>query len=107
MQRAGINYVEGACWNERVMGNTAITTSLLEKMPVQVCAEEHYCLEFHGWACSAAPINETKPLNEVEQQAVVQALKLAGGNVSQAAQRLGVSRTTIYNKLNKYSLTKI
>lgn len=58
LQRSGINHVEGACWTEKVMGNTAITISLLEKIQMQVCGEEHYCMKFHEWACSAAPIKD-------------------------------------------------
>ncbi len=48
------------------------------------------------------PVTDTRSLVEVERQMVVEALQLAGGNVSRAARQLGVSRTTLYNKLRKY-----
>ena len=44
------------------------------------------------------------PLDEVERRAIVHALKVTGGNMSDAAQRLGIGRNTLYRKLEKYNL---
>ena len=44
------------------------------------------------------------PLDEIEQNAIVHALKVTGGNMSDAAQGLGIGRTTLYRKLEKYNL---
>jgi len=44
------------------------------------------------------------PLDEVERRAIVHALKVTGGNMSDAAQQLGIGRTTLYRKLGKYNL---
>ena len=44
------------------------------------------------------------PLAEVERQALVQALEVSAGNVTQAAQGLGLNRATLYRKLKKYGL---
>ena len=44
------------------------------------------------------------PLDEVEQNAIVHALKVTGGNMSDAAQGLGIGRNTLYRKLEKYNL---
>ncbi len=44
------------------------------------------------------------PLDEVERRAIVRALKVTGGNMSDAAQRLGIGRNTLYRKLEKYNL---
>jgi len=43
-------------------------------------------------------------LDEVERRAIIHALKVAGGNMSYAAQQLGIGRTTLYRKLEKYNL---
>ena len=51
---------------------------------------------------SGAP--EILPLEQVERQAVVQALEASGNNVSEAAQALGINRATLYRKLKKYGL---
>jgi transcriptional regulator of acetoin/glycerol metabolism len=52
-----LNFVTGACWDEKYVGNTAINTALFEDKPVQICGIEHFCLAHRDWACSAAPIH--------------------------------------------------
>lgn len=44
------------------------------------------------------------PFDEVEKRVLQHALKLTKGNVSQAAKELGIGRTTLYRKLEKYHL---
>jgi transcriptional regulator of acetoin/glycerol metabolism len=48
-------------------------------------------------AAAAAPANRT--LEEVEIEMIRSALDAAGGNISEASKRLGISRNTIYRKL--------
>lgn len=54
-----------------------------------------------GAPAPAAPV-PVRPakLRELEREAIAQALAAAGGNVSVAARRLGISRNTIYRRLN-------
>lgn len=47
---------------------------------------------------AAAP-QPTRPLEEVELEMIRQAVTAAGGNISMASKRLGISRNTIYRKL--------
>jgi two-component system response regulator HydG len=42
------------------------------------------------------------PLEEVERQSILEAVKAAGGNKSEAARRLGITRKTLRKKLAKY-----
>jgi len=42
------------------------------------------------------------PLEEVERQSILEAVKAAGGNKSEAARRLGITRKTLRKKLTKY-----
>ncbi len=42
-----------------------------------------------------------------ERQAIVDALAAAGGNRTQAARNLGISRRTLYRRLNEYGLLKM
>ena len=48
---------------------------------------------------------QVAPLAEVERRAVQRALAAADGNVTRAARALGINRTTLHRKLNKYGLT--
>lgn len=52
-----LNFVKGACWAEKYVGNTAISTAIIEDKPVQICGDEHFSLVHRNWACSAAPIH--------------------------------------------------
>jgi two-component system response regulator HydG len=44
------------------------------------------------------------PLEKIEQEAIVNTLASAGGNKSEAARRLGITRKTLREKLKKYKL---
>jgi len=44
------------------------------------------------------------PLEEVEKAAIVQTLRETGGNKSEAARILGITRTTLNNKIRKYAI---
>ena len=43
-------------------------------------------------------------LEEMEKLAISQALRLTGGNKSEAAERLGIHRTSIYDKMRRYGI---
>jgi PAS domain S-box-containing protein len=69
------------------------------------------CKQFHAgssqsgdMAQSTPTTNEILPLEEIEKQALVHALEVTGNNITQAAQALGISRTTIHRKFKKYHL---
>ncbi|HYN21177.1 MAG TPA: helix-turn-helix domain-containing protein, partial [Thermoanaerobaculia bacterium] len=47
---------------------------------------------------------EDMPLEEVERALIQKALARYGGNVSQAAQALGLSRSALYRRLEKHGL---
>jgi two-component system response regulator HydG len=44
------------------------------------------------------------PLEEVEKASILQTLESAGGNKSEAARRLGITRRTLHKKLKKYGV---
>jgi sigma-54 dependent transcriptional regulator, acetoin dehydrogenase operon transcriptional activator AcoR len=52
-------------------------------------------------AAEATPASNpaTRSLDDIEIEAIRRALDAAGGNISEAAKRLGISRNTIYRKL--------
>jgi transcriptional regulator of acetoin/glycerol metabolism len=45
------------------------------------------------------------PLAELERRAIVHALGVTGGNVTVAAERLGIGRATLYRKVKALGLT--
>ena len=47
---------------------------------------------------------ETQTLDTLERDAIERALARAGGNISLAAQALGISRPALYRRLSKYGL---
>ncbi|MCX8126817.1 MAG: sigma-54 dependent transcriptional regulator, partial [Dehalococcoidia bacterium] len=46
-----------------------------------------------------------KSLREVERECIISTLRQTGGNVSEAARILGITRMTLYNKLREYGLS--
>lgn len=56
-------------------------------------------------APEAAP-DATASLEEMKQQAVLRAYRLAGGNVDRAAADLGIGRATMYRLLKKYGVMR-
>ena len=58
-------------------------------------------LELHT---SQRPLNESQTLEEMERQTIANAIAQCGGNLSQVAQQLGITRQTLYNKIKRYGL---
>ncbi|AGL03429.1 sigma-54-dependent Fis family transcriptional regulator [Desulfoscipio gibsoniae] len=48
--------------------------------------------------------NPVSTLEQIEKQAIREALQCFGGNISRTAQALGIGRNTLYGKLKKYDL---
>lgn len=48
---------------------------------------------------------EILPLEEVEKHAILEAIELKQGNLTQAAEALGITRATLYNKLKKFGVS--
>lgn len=55
-------------------------------------------------ACPPPFIPENMPLEEIEKVSILQTLKAADGNKSEAARRLGITRKTLHKKLKKYGV---
>ena len=56
---------------------------------------------------SQTPETTSTTLQEMEKNALIEALKIAGGNVKQVAESLGISRTTCYRKIKQYQIKQI
>ena len=53
---------------------------------------------------SQTPVTTAATIQEMEKKALVEALKIASGNVEQVAKSLGISRATCYRKIKKYQI---
>ncbi|HZY79688.1 MAG TPA: helix-turn-helix domain-containing protein, partial [Cyclobacteriaceae bacterium] len=51
-----------------------------------------------------APTADTLNLDEVEKAAVAKAIQLHNGNISKAAEELGLTRASLYRRMEKYGL---
>jgi two-component system, NtrC family, response regulator HydG len=50
------------------------------------------------------PVNETLDLDEVEKNTIKKAINKNGGNISKAAKELGLTRASLYRRLEKHGL---
>ncbi len=50
------------------------------------------------------PVSDTLNLDEVEKAAVAKAIQLHNGNISKAAEELGLTRASLYRRMEKYGL---
>jgi len=54
---------------------------------------------------AGTPAKQPQSLEEIEREAVLAALEAAGGNKSETARILGITRKTLHSKLQKYGVT--
>lgn len=88
--------------NIRELRNVLERSILLETKGSSVLKKSHLSfLEKNTNACS---IGKDLPLETVEREHIESVLKTNNGNKNKAAQVLGIDRTTLYNKLKKYSI---
>ena len=85
---------------ERIIDIHHLPEELVDEMPVPAAPARD--------SSAAAPVASMAPmapaagrLEEIEQQAIQRALDAAGGNISAAARKLGISRNTLYRKLGR------
>ncbi len=93
---------------ERSLLNCSGEILLPEHLPITVTAYELDSLS-NGFRIdfqrAIALAREVPSWEEVEREVCRLALKLTNHNISEAANRLGIGRTTLYRKLKKYNLS--
>jgi DNA-binding NtrC family response regulator len=67
-------------------------------------ALEHIQQALDKPAASSSPGEDILPFAEVEKRAIVAAISKCNGDISKAARKLGLSRGTLYRKLDKYGM---
>ncbi|MCW2706863.1 MAG: transcriptional regulator [Frankiales bacterium] len=76
--------------------------SALRKKPVGTIDE----LDLPGY-CHTTARRTLTPLEEADRDAVIAALKAAGGNRVHAAKALGLARSSLYRRLTEYGITTV
>jgi len=67
------NCCPGYRWTEKDVGTSAISLVLARKIPVQINADEHYCVRGYGHTCSACPVYD-------EENNLTGVLAMSGGS---------------------------
>lgn len=70
----------------------------------QVSAEDMELEEHTGSGLNGMPLNLRQVRENAEHQALTRAMGYAGGNISEAATLLGITRPTLYSMLDKYGM---
>lgn len=87
--------------NIRELQHTVERAVILSKQPV--LNQDDFQL-----SPSSAPVDHENTLNltSIEREVIQQAIKKSNGNLTLAAEELGIGRTTLYRKMEEYGLSK-
>jgi two-component system NtrC family response regulator len=101
--RAALDLLQAHPWpgNVRELANVIEhATILCDALPIGV---EHLPagFKFRRLRLTAAKASEPRTLHDIEMQAIVEALERCGGQKAKAAEQLGISLKTLYNRLNE------
>ena len=61
--------------------------------------------EKNDWIDQPSPIEGNRPLVEIEKEAILATFAATGGNKSETARRLKITRKTLHNKLKVYGIS--
>ena len=85
-------------------GNVRELQHLVERAIIMSEGREINLDQFISEVGQRHPVQDILNLEEVEKSTILNALKKNRGNVSKAAKELGLGRTTLYRKMEKYGL---
>jgi len=89
-------------WPRNIRQLEEALASALKKRPVGTIDE----LDLPGY-CHTTARRTLSPLEEADRDAVIAALKAAGGNRVHAAKALGLARSSLYRRLKDYGITTV
>lgn len=84
-------------------GNIRELQNTMEKAVI-MCDGEMIAPEHLELRSQQRPVTEAQTLEEMERQTIAVAIEQCGGNLSQVASQLGITRQTLYNKIKRYGL---
>ena len=73
-------------------------------MKLKIITSDHLPEEIRGYKGTSSNLTLAEVIEETERHTIINYLELMNGNKSETAKLLGISRTTLYEKMNKYGL---
>ena len=110
VDEAAMNYLKGLPFsgNIRELKNLVERTVLVYSDNIRLSADE-FRSQYHADSVSLSAGTQSLSgltLDEMERQAILQAITQYEGNMSQVAMALGISRGALYRRLEKYGITQ-
>ncbi len=91
------------CANYKTPWNTPSSSRETKRSPSRNCPRKCSCRP--RFNKSSAPTTvAAQNLDDLERNAIIQALAQCHGNKKKAAQILGIQRPTLYNKMKRYAI---
>ncbi len=84
-------------------GNIRELQNTMEKAVI-MCEREEIGVADVELRESSHAVEEVQTLEEMERQIIANTISSCGGNISLVAQKLGITRQTLYNKIKRYGL---
>ncbi|MFO7370791.1 MAG: sigma-54 dependent transcriptional regulator [Bacteroidales bacterium] len=85
-------------------GNVRELQHAMEKAVILSDQNKLLARDFYFGAEESVSVSQAETLEEMEKKMIVSALRKNGQNQSAAAQQLGITRQTLYNKIKKYGI---
>ena len=85
-------------------GNIRELQNIMEKAVIMCDGNEIQPEHLQLYVPKGSVQSTASTLEEMEREAITNAIESCGGNLSMVAQRLGITRQTLYNKIKRYGL---
>jgi len=89
--------------NVRELKNIMERTLLLTKGD-QIKSDDFIGVQKTGWDTDKKVYGSTGTLDEMEKQMIISTIEGCGGNLSRSSEKLGISRATLYRKMEKHGI---
>ncbi len=102
---SAMNAIEHYSWPGNVRElESRVKRAVIMAEGSQVTAEDLELADLAETDGKELPLNLRQVRETAEQQAIIRAMGYAGGNISEAATLLGITRPTLYSMLDKYGM---
>jgi DNA-binding NtrC family response regulator len=93
--KGNVRELRNAIERATVIAKKHDTMLMREHLPVEICGQS---------SCMEGRVKEELSLAEYEKMLIIYTLNIVKGNKSKAAEILGITRQTLYNKIREYNL---